>query len=277
MENTRQPLRHYVTLGDEKLTWEDVTTRLIEEYNTNAYKGGTSTANNNATVLATLKSVSTTVRSQCDRPGHEKANCWWNPDNPRNKLGRGNKRGGAKQRTNNSNANAVGEKSKEESHPTFQGRPHSKRSKSRKGKILMLNVTYHDNASKHDFLLDSGASSHMSCELTWLHNLHPIPSREIRLADNNMVHADAAGDLVLEAPSHKNTALKLTIRDVLFVPKLGLNLLSCSRLAEKGVTSVFDKHGCALIDTHNHNDTLARAKLRDNLYWISYMVVTPVP
>jgi hypothetical protein len=32
-----------------------------------------------------------------------------------------------------------------------------------------------------------------------------------------------------------------------------------------------------LIDTHSHNDTLARAKLRDNLYWISDMVVTPVP
>jgi gag-polypeptide of LTR copia-type len=49
------------TLGDEKLTWEDVTTRLIEEYNTNAYKGGTSTSQNNATALATLKSSSTTV------------------------------------------------------------------------------------------------------------------------------------------------------------------------------------------------------------------------
>jgi hypothetical protein len=133
----------------------------------------------------------------------------------------------------------------------------------------MLNVTYHDNASKHDFLLDSGAISHMSCESSWLHNLHPIPSREIQLANNSMIQADAAGDLVLEAPSHKNSALKLTIKDVLLVPKLGLNLLSCSRLAEKGVTSVFDKYGCALIETHNHNDILARANLRDNLYWIS--------
>jgi gag-polypeptide of LTR copia-type len=26
------------TLGDEKLTWEDVTTRLIEEYSTNTHK-----------------------------------------------------------------------------------------------------------------------------------------------------------------------------------------------------------------------------------------------
>jgi GAG-pre-integrase domain len=40
---------------------------------------------------------------------------------------------------------------------------------------------------------------------------------------------------------------------------------------------VFEKYGCALIDTHNHNDILARANLRDNLYWISDMVVTPVP
>jgi hypothetical protein len=71
------------------------------------------TANNNANVLATLKSVSTTVCSQCGRPGHEKANCLWNPDNPKNKLGRGNEGGGANKRANNANANAVDEKSKE--------------------------------------------------------------------------------------------------------------------------------------------------------------------
>jgi hypothetical protein len=185
--------------------------------------------------------------------------------------------GGNKQRANNANANEVDEQSKEESHPTNQGRSHSKRSKSRKDKIFILNVSYHNNASKHDFLLDSGASCHMSCDSSWLHNLHPIPSREIRLADNSVIHADEARDLVLEAPSHRNTALKLTMKDVLYVSKLGLNLLSRSRLAEKGVTSVFDKHGCALIDNLNHNDTLARASLRDNLYWISDMVVTPVP
>jgi hypothetical protein len=126
------------TLGDEQLTWEDVTTRLIEEYNTNAYKGGTSTSYNNATTLATLKSSSTTVCSQCDRPGHEKVNCRWNPDNPKNKIGRGNKGGGAKQRANNANTNLRAEIYKEESHLTNQARPHSKRSKSRKDKILML-------------------------------------------------------------------------------------------------------------------------------------------
>jgi hypothetical protein len=39
---------------------------------------------------------------------------------------------------------------------------------------------------------------------------------------------------------------------------------------------VFDKRGCALIDTQNNYDILARAQLRDNLYWISNMVATPV-
>jgi Rieske Fe-S protein len=101
------------------------------------------------------------------------------PITPKNRLARGSKGCGAKQRANNANTNLGAEKSKEESHLPNQGRPYSKRSKSRKYKILMLNVTYHDNASKHDFLLYSGASSHMSCESSWLHNLHPIPSRKI--------------------------------------------------------------------------------------------------
>ena len=46
----------------------------------------------------------------------------------------------------------------------------------------------HENASRNEFLLDSGSSSHMSCEPGWMHNLHPIPSREIRLADNSIIH-----------------------------------------------------------------------------------------
>jgi gag-polypeptide of LTR copia-type len=82
------------TLGDEELTWEDVTTRLLEEYNTNTHKGSTSTGNN-ATALATLKSSSTTICSQCGRPGHENAHCLWNTKNPKNKLGKGGKVGGA--------------------------------------------------------------------------------------------------------------------------------------------------------------------------------------
>ena len=73
--------------------------------------------NSNATALATIKSPSTTICSQCDRPGHEKVNCWWNPDNPENKLGRGNKGGGAKQRENNANTNPDAEKSKERVSP----------------------------------------------------------------------------------------------------------------------------------------------------------------
>jgi hypothetical protein len=115
----------------------------------------------------------------------------------------------------------------------------------------MLNVTYHDIASRTDFLLDSGASSHMSCESSWMQNFHRIPSREIRLADNSMKQAHAAGDLILEAHQRSKSVQKVTVKDVLLVPKLGLNPLLCSRLAEKDVSSVFDKHGCALIDTQN--------------------------
>ena len=111
-------------------------------------------------------------------------------------------------------------------------RQKSKVSKSRDDKILMLNVSSHENASRNEFLLDSGASSHMSCEPAWMHNLHPIPSREIRLADNSIIQAHAAGDLILEAHHNNNSVQKVTVKDVLLVPKLGLNLLSCSRLAE---------------------------------------------
>jgi hypothetical protein len=75
--------------------WEDITTRSIEEYNTNAHKGSTSTENN-ATALANLNHSPTTICSKCGRTGHENARCWWNPNNPKYKLGKGGKICGAK-------------------------------------------------------------------------------------------------------------------------------------------------------------------------------------
>jgi hypothetical protein len=58
----------------------------------------------------------------------------------------------------------------------------------------MLNMTSHKTSGNHEFLLDSGASSHMSPQHDWLHNMHTIQTREIRLGNDATVSAEAAGD-----------------------------------------------------------------------------------
>jgi hypothetical protein len=62
--------------------------------------------------------------------------------------------------------------------------------------------------------------------------------------------------------------LHLLIGDVLYVPKLGLNLISCSRLAASGISTNFHSKGCDLIVRNDHDDIIAKASLIDDLYWL---------
>jgi hypothetical protein len=140
-----------------------------------------------------------------------------------------------------------------------------------KEKALSLSVSsksIHAKRLDSDFLLDSGASAHIYPNRQWLSTIHPIPTREIKLGDNSVVTADSAGEITIVFPYHTGGILKLSIRDVPYVPDLGLNLLSCSRLAARGISSVFHHNGCDLIDKNDHDDVIAKADLVDDVYWI---------
>jgi hypothetical protein len=106
-----------------------------------------------------------------------------------------------------------------------------------KDKDLRLSVSsksIHAKCLDSDFLLDSGAI-HMCPNRHWFSTFHPIPTRDIKLGDNSAVTADSAGEIIIVLPYHTGGNVKLSIRDVLYVPKLRLNLLSCSRLAARGI------------------------------------------
>jgi hypothetical protein len=107
----------------------------------------------------------------------------------------------------------------------------------------------------------------------WFQNMHTIPTREIRLGDNSVLTSEAAGDIIMSMPYHTGGTLTLAIGNVLYVPELGLNLLSCSRLAAKGIATVFHDRGCDIIDRNDLDDVIFTAVLRDELYWI--LNVTP--
>jgi gag-polypeptide of LTR copia-type len=64
------------TLGDEKLTWDDVCSRLIEIAKTSQ--------NKRRDVALTGREMITC--NFCDKRGHEAGRCWKNPDNPHNRL-----------------------------------------------------------------------------------------------------------------------------------------------------------------------------------------------
>jgi GAG-pre-integrase domain len=140
---------------------------------------------------------------------------------------------------------------------------------STRDKSLRLTVTFPSaRSSKSDLLLDSGTSAHICPNCNWFKTRHSIFPREIELGDNPVVIAGAAGDMVLNIPYHTGWTLRLLIGDVLYVPKLGLNLISCSRLAASGISTNVHSKGCDLIDHNDHDDIIAKSSLIDDLYWI---------
>jgi Reverse transcriptase (RNA-dependent DNA polymerase)/gag-polypeptide of LTR copia-type/GAG-pre-integrase domain/Integrase core domain len=251
------------TMGDDNLSWDDVTARLLEEANTNSSK--ISTGPHSALVSTTSTPEAC---PQCLKPGHSLDRCWWNPRNPNNRIGSKGRRQGSKASAAreayapSESAKAATLKAIDLTDPEF-----SKPSKQEK--TLRLSVTLCSAQSNtKSFLLDSGASAHMCPNKNWLHNFHKIAPREIRLGDNSVVSADAAGELILALPYRTGGRLNLHIDNVLYVPDLGLNLLSCSRLAANGVSSIFHDKGCDLVDNNDNGDIIARALLINDLYWI---------
>jgi gag-polypeptide of LTR copia-type len=232
------------TMGDQVLAWEDVTARLIEETNTSVYRH--SPGNQIALVSSPPKSTETCSQcsklcSQCSKPGHSAGRCWWNPKNSNNKIS--NKSSRNKSRV--STAQTRDDSKSDDGEPERSVAITKTESKlSTRDKFLRLTVTFASaRNTTSDFLLDSDASAHMCPNRNWFKNLHPISPREIKLGDNSVVTAEAAGDMVLNIPHHTGETLRLLIGDVLYIPKLGLTLISCSRLAASGISKNFHSKG----------------------------------
>jgi hypothetical protein len=66
---------------------------------------------------------------------------------------------------------------------------------------------------------------------------------------------------------------RFRLSQVLYVPRIAINLLSVSQLAKKGIMTSFTKTGCALIDSDDGNCLLADASITSGgLYVISKAV-----
>ena len=174
------------TMSDDSLTWEDVTARMIKESTSHSR---TSIAIPQ-TALVTGTNLSN-ICSNCGKHGHKADHCWWNPNNPKNRIRDKAAASSNIQKAAKANTSQEGEQLSRKSKTSR---------KSNKEKALMLNIMRTQCESPNDFLLDSGASSHMSPNQDWFHKLYQISPREISLGDNSKVTAEAAGDIILKLP-----------------------------------------------------------------------------
>ncbi|CEG43398.1 polyprotein [Plasmopara halstedii] len=96
---------------------------------------------------------------------------------------------------------------------------------------------------KSDWLLDSGASSHMSPEQKDFHTHRELKEIiGVTIADSKSPHALGMGDINMRCPQGR--IMKLV--DALYILGLDRRLLSVAKLTQKGLTVSFGMKECTI-------------------------------
>src|SRR5271168_663351 len=78
-------------------------------------------------------------------------------------------------------------------------------------------------------------------------NYTPIASRPIQAADKRVFHAHGKGDMRIQIPNNGSTTT-IILKDVLYAPDMGLTIISISRVAAAGYSTLFRLNFCRIFD-----------------------------
>jgi hypothetical protein len=110
---------------------------------------------------------------------------------------------------------------------------------------------------------DTAASSHMSDQPDCFRSLTRIKKRKIQVG-GGVMYAREKGTAVMKCQDGTQAILL----DVLYVPGLGINLLSARRLYQKGLKGSFDENYMYFKDGKN---IIVEAKMQNGLYVVSHI------
>ncbi len=102
-----------------------------------------------------------------------------------------------------------------------------------------------DIIDEEKWLVDSGASSHMTYRRDYFTNCRPFSVHEkVSLGDGRVVEAVGVGNIRLDMLFKVSHPTRATMFDVLHVPQLACNLFSVRAAAKKGNTVKFGQMKC---------------------------------
>jgi hypothetical protein len=122
-------------------------------------------------------------------------------------------------------------------------------------------------ANSEGWYIDSGASGHMTKREDWLKNFSAKTKGNVTVANNAKLQTEGSGDAVVRL---KHDSRQGTITNTMHVPGISANLLSVSRVVEKGLVVVFfSKLGCLIYhenDWQVRGDVIATATNLGDVY-----------
>jgi hypothetical protein len=117
-----------------------------------------------------------------------------------------------------------------------------------------------DSARNMEWLIDSGASSHMSACKEAMCDYKPFTPFDISIGDKTKLQVIGSGQVKLQL-NVQGKYKKCVIKNVLHVPMLGYNLLSVSAMEVHGMETQFAREKCTIIDKNNVLQLKERGKV----------------
>ena len=103
-----------------------------------------------------------------------------------------------------------------------------------------------------EWIVDSGATCHMSNNRALFSELGELPSSEkVTLGDGHSLEAKGEGTVNLEMLLPDGNNRRCALQKVLYVPKLAYNLISVSKATHSGKFVKFDSKGCEFLNSNN--------------------------
>ena len=114
---------------------------------------------------------------------------------------------------------------------------------------------------KHSWIMDSGATDHMTHSSKFFSTYSPCPSnKKIATADGSLATVAGTGDVQIN-PS-------ITLKKVLHVPKLSTNLVSVQKLTQDLLCNVVFYNSYCVFQEKDSGRTIGHARERDGLYYL---------
>jgi hypothetical protein len=94
-----------------------------------------------------------------------------------------------------------------------------------------------NNFRSQTVVVDFGATRHMFYDLSVFHKLESIAPTTVKLGDDSTANCTQIGEVLL----HMSDGRRLRLSQVFYVPRLAINLLSVSQLANKEIMTSFTR------------------------------------
>ena len=236
--------------NDDTLTMDFVKSRLLQEEQRILEREGVSSGPDAALVNTQQQSVGRGTQApeceHCGKKGHREPTCWKKYPHLRPKRIRSSQSGLVV------NSAATFEKCVDDSESD---------------NVICLVAAHNPDsvkrASSADWIIDSGATTHICNDRQMFVRLGQINPFEIKVGDKSNVRAVGRGDVELMLPAKDNKVKRCKLSDVVYAPTMGYNMLSVRVMSRAGHKIVFEESSCTV---QNGGKIIAYGEVRNSLY-----------